>query len=43
MLIPTGLHVIGAYTAAADESPAELALRFKQVDKLLPIQLVSSL
>ena len=40
MLIPTGLCLVGAYAAAADESPAALALLARRLDKLLPPQLV---
>ena len=42
MLVPTGLRLVGAYAAAADESQAELALQVRQLDKLLPPQLVSA-
>lgn len=40
MLVPTGLYLVGAYTAAADESPANLAQLVRRLDKLLPPQLV---
>ena len=40
MLIHTGLCLVGAYAAAADESPAALALLARRLDKLLPPQLV---
>lgn len=40
MLVPTGLCLVGAYTAAADESPAALAQLLRRLDKLLPPQLV---
>ena len=41
MLIPAGLRMVGAYAAAADESPAALAQLARQLDSLLPPQLVS--